>query len=44
MGVDQLLDMMRTAVNITGAAVAAVILAQNEGALDHQIYLTNHNE
>lgn len=44
MGVDQLLDMMRTAVNITGAAVAAVILAQNEGALDHQIYLANHNE
>jgi len=40
MGVDRLLDMMRTAVNITGDAVAAVIMAKSEGALDHQIYLT----
>ncbi|BAP55131.1 sodium:dicarboxylate symporter [Thioploca ingrica] len=44
MGVDRLLDMMRTAVNITGDAVAAVIMAKSEGALDHQIYLANNNE
>ncbi|MCG6262027.1 dicarboxylate/amino acid:cation symporter [Vibrio vulnificus] len=34
MGVDRLLDMIRTAVNITGDACVSVIVANSEGALD----------
>ncbi|WP_295802585.1 dicarboxylate/amino acid:cation symporter [uncultured Microbulbifer sp.] len=34
MGVDRLLDMVRTAVNITGDAVVSSIVAKSEGALD----------
>ncbi|HDY7485161.1 TPA: dicarboxylate/amino acid:cation symporter [Vibrio vulnificus] len=34
MGVDRLLDMIRTAVNITGDACVSVIVAKSEGALD----------
>jgi Na+/H+-dicarboxylate symporter len=37
-GVDRLLDMMRTAVNVTGDAAATVIIAKSEGALDRNIY------
>jgi len=37
-GVDRLLDMMRTAVNVTGDATATVIIAKSEGALDNKIY------
>ena len=37
-GVDRLLDMMRTAVNVTGDAAAAVIIAKSEGNLDEQVY------
>jgi len=37
-GVDRLLDMMRTAVNVTGDAAATVIIAKSEGALDQDIY------
>jgi len=37
-GVDRLLDMMRTAVNVTGDAAATVIIAKSEGALDQRIY------
>ena len=33
LGVDRLLDMVRTAVNITGDAACAVVVAQSEGAL-----------
>ncbi|EOK5762780.1 dicarboxylate/amino acid:cation symporter [Vibrio vulnificus] len=33
-GVDRLLDMIRTAVNITGDACVSVIVAKSEGALD----------
>lgn len=33
LGVDRLLDMVRTAVNITGDAAAAVVVAQSEGVL-----------
>ena len=40
-GIDRLLDMLRTAVNVTGDAVATVILAKSEGALDQQIYNDN---
>ena len=40
-GIDRLLDMLRTAVNVTGDAVATVILAKSEDALDQQIYNDN---
>ncbi|WP_213423653.1 dicarboxylate/amino acid:cation symporter [Bhargavaea massiliensis] len=33
LGVDRLLDMVRTAVNITGDAAAAVVISQSEGVL-----------
>jgi Na+/H+-dicarboxylate symporter len=38
-GVDRILDMLRTAVNVTGDATVAVIVANNEGALDKNIYM-----
>jgi len=34
MGVDRLLDMVRTAVNVTGDSVATVIIAKSEGAFN----------
>lgn len=37
-GVDRLLDMLRTAINITGDAVVAVIVAKSEKSLDLNIY------
>ncbi|HEX7080082.1 MAG TPA: dicarboxylate/amino acid:cation symporter [Gammaproteobacteria bacterium] len=39
-GVDRLLDMMRTAVNVTGDCVVTCIVAKSEGALD----LTTYND
>ena len=33
-GVDRLLDMVRTAVNVTGDAVVSCIVAKSEGQLD----------
>ena len=41
-GVDRLLDMMRTAVNVTGDASVSVIVASKEGKLDTQAYLDPH--
>ncbi|MCL1075166.1 dicarboxylate/amino acid:cation symporter [Shewanella dokdonensis] len=38
LGVDRLLDMVRTAVNITGDSVATVIVAKSENAFDPKIY------
>jgi Na+/H+-dicarboxylate symporter len=38
-GVDRLLDMLRTAVNVTGDATVSIIVANNEGKLDKAIYL-----
>ena len=38
MGVDRLLDMIRTAVNITGDNAVTVIVAKSEGALDEERY------
>jgi Na+/H+-dicarboxylate symporter len=38
MGVDRLLDMMRTAVNITGDAAITSIVAKSEGSLDEEIF------
>lgn len=37
-GVDRLLDMLRTAVNVSGDAVVSVIVSKSEGALDQSIY------
>lgn len=37
-GVDRLLDMARTAVNVTGDATVSLIIAQSEGQLDESIY------
>lgn len=37
-GIDRILDMTRTAVNITGDSAASVIIAKSEGMLDEDIY------
>lgn len=37
-GVDRMLDMIRTAVNVTGDAVATVIIAKSEGEFNEAIY------
>jgi len=41
LGVDRLMDMMRTVVNVVGDAVAAVAVAKWEGELDEDAYLAN---
>ncbi|MBU0655057.1 MAG: dicarboxylate/amino acid:cation symporter [Gammaproteobacteria bacterium] len=38
LGVDRLLDMMRTAVNVSGDAVVSTIVAKSEGKLDLDVY------
>lgn len=38
LGVDRLLDMMRTAVNVTGDSTVTCAVAVSEGALDRQIF------
>lgn len=38
LGVDRLLDMIRTAVNISGDAVVSVVVAKSEGQLDTNVY------
>lgn len=38
MGIDRILDMTRTAVNITGDAVCTTIVASQEGALDRDVF------
>lgn len=38
-GVDRLLDMVRTAVNVTGDATVAVVVGKSENHLDERIYL-----
>jgi DAACS family dicarboxylate/amino acid:cation (Na+ or H+) symporter len=37
-GVDRLLDMMRTAVNVTGDAACSCVIARTEGALDKAVF------
>jgi len=39
LGVDRVLDMMRTAVNVTGDAVVSMVVARSEGELDIAVYL-----
>lgn len=38
LGVDRLLDMTRTAVNVTGDAMVSVVVAKSEGELDEDVY------
>jgi len=38
LGVDRLLDMVRTAVNVTGDAAVTCIVAKTEGDLDEEIF------
>jgi Na+/H+-dicarboxylate symporter len=37
-GVDRLLDMTRTSVNVTGDAMVSIIVARSEGAFDEQVF------
>ncbi len=37
-GVDRLLDMLRTAVNVTGDSVVTTIIADTEGSLDREVF------
>jgi Na+/H+-dicarboxylate symporter len=39
-GVDRLLDMLRTAVNVTGDAAVATIVASSEGQLDRDVFIS----
>jgi Na+/H+-dicarboxylate symporter len=41
-GVDRLLDMVRTAVNVTGDMVVAVIVGRSEGQFDESVFLGDH--
>lgn len=41
MGIDRILDMTRTAVNITGDAVCTTIIAKQEGAFDRDVFDTD---
>lgn len=38
MGIDRILDMLRTAVNITGDAVCTTIVCHQEGSLDKEVF------
>jgi Na+/H+-dicarboxylate symporter len=38
MGIDRLIDMGRTAINVTGSSVCTVIIAQKEGELNEEIF------
>ena len=44
MGIDRILDMTRTAVNITGDAVCTTIVAHQNKALDREIFNSSGNE
>jgi Na+/H+-dicarboxylate symporter len=37
-GIDRILDMSRTAINITGDAICTIIVAKSEGELDEKVY------
>ena len=44
LGVDRLLDMTRTAVNVTGDAMVTTIVAKSEGELDLTVFYDEHPE
>ena len=41
MGIDRILDMLRTAVNITGDAVCTTIVSHQEKALNREVFNRN---
>ena len=41
-GIDRILDMARTTLNITGDSAVAVLIAKSEGQLDQTLYDTPH--
>lgn len=43
-GIDRILDMIRTAVNVTGDAAVTCIVAKSEGEIDEEIYYSDPNE
>ena len=43
LGVDRLLDMVRTAVNVTGDSVVSVIVAKSEGQFDEAVFMREGN-
>lgn len=43
-GIDRILDMLRTAINITGDACCTLIVAKSEGEFDESIYYENSDE
>lgn len=43
-GIDRILDMIRTAVNVTGDAVVTCIVAKSEGQLDEEVYNADPDE
>ena len=44
MGIDRIIDMLRTAVNVTGDAVCTAIVAKQEGLLDKEIFCNTEVE
>ncbi len=38
MGVDRLVDMFRTTVNITGDAICSTVIARSENAIDDEVF------
>ena len=40
-GIDRILDMARTAINVTGDAMVSLLVAKSENELDVDIYNTN---
>ena len=44
MGIDRILDMTRTAVNITGDAVCTTIVANMNQALDKEVFRNSGNK
>jgi Na+/H+-dicarboxylate symporter len=43
-GVDRLLDMMRTAVNVTGDAAVSCVIAKTENGLDREVFLSDEGD
>ncbi len=41
-GVDRLLDMVRTMINVTGDAMVSLVVAHSEDALDHEVFNDPH--
>ncbi len=43
-GIERIMDMIRTAVNVTGDAAVTCIVAKSEGEIDEEIYYSDPNE